>query len=500
MIIRISITLLFVIGIFSTPSTADTIYFKNGTRLDIESTWEENGKIKCRLFGNEVEYEKSEIERIERNENVIPIEGTKDTNDSVKKNKESPTAVQPSKESMSLEYHKEAQLLAEKGMYVEAIRKEKQANILQPDQIEILKALSYYHTMYAKKLFQRGQLESTLKYCHDALKYTPDYMPANEGISQVYVMYAQNAYDQRDFDSAEMYLRDAERYYDNNATLHVLNGKIAYDSGLYDEAKQEWGMALEINPQLDEAKMLLKKISQEYRVEKNFDEQVTGNFSVKYEGADTSENAEVAIAILNEAYIDVGNEMGKYPKHEIQVIIYPKSDIQELDYYPDMAAGLYDGKIRITEDLFNDENYLKAVLYHEYTHVLVHMIGGRNVPIWLNEGLAEYQSRMFKSADQKSQRKNLLKNAAKMNIMIPFNQLSITSLAGLKKLSYPLIALLYSQSDSFVTYLIDKFTINDIRTLLESLENGEDAQTAIVDIFNYSLEDLESEWKSTLLN
>ena len=195
----------------------------------------------------------------------------------------------------------------------------------------------------------------------------------------------------------------------------------------------------------------------------------------------------------------MGSELGEYPKHEIQVIIYPRSDIQELDYYPDMAAGLYDGKIRFTEDLFKDGDYLKAVLYHEYTHVIVHIIGGRNVPIWLNEGLAEYSARKFKSANHISGRESLLKTAAEKNVIIPFNQLSISSLAGLKRLSYPLIALLYAQSDSFVTYAIDKFTINDMRTILESIGNGDSTETAIIDTLNYSLKELENDWKSSLL-
>jgi hypothetical protein len=36
---------------------------------------------------------------------------------------------------------------------------------------------------------------------------------------------------------------------------------------------------------------------------------------------------------------------------------------------------------------------LKALLFHEYTHVLVRYLGKGRVPVWLNEGLAEVAGR-----------------------------------------------------------------------------------------------------------
>lgn len=472
---------------------SDTIYFKNGTRLDIERSWEDDGKIKCIMYGNEFEYQKGEIDKIERNGVIIILE-----TDAVPE-KERPHVLTKPIDDQSSQHHKEALVFAESGLWAEAIDKEKQAYELRPNDKSIQEALSFYFTKHAHQLYQKGQFESALSKCHEALKYTPEYPPAKEGISNIYIVYAQNSYDQRDFDSAEMHLENASDYYTDNPKAYILSGKIACDKDKYDEAKQEWLKALDLDPNLDEAKILLQKFSQEHHVEESYDKQKLGNFSVKYEGTGKTEKAQIALQILNEAYLEIGSELGEYPQYEIQVIIYPKRDVENLDYYPDFAAGLYDGKIRFTEDLFNDQSYLKAVLYHEYTHVIVHIIGGRNVPIWLNEGLAEYTASKFIPASYISYREKLLKSAAKNDVIIPFNQLNIASLSGLKELSYPMIALLYAQSDSFVTYVIDKFTIYDVRTILESISNGDNAQTAIIDTFNYSLKDLEDEWKGTLL-
>jgi hypothetical protein len=62
---------------------------------------------------------------------------------------------------------------------------------------------------------------------------------------------------------------------------------------------------------------------------------------------------------------------------------------RDLTRLPQWTAAAYDGRIHLpmgaamqqTEDL-------DRVLGHEFVHALVAMLGGRNVPQWLNEGLA----------------------------------------------------------------------------------------------------------------
>lgn len=48
-------------------ATADTIFFKNGTRVDVPKTWEEDGKIKCEMYGSVVGYPKKNVLRVEKN-------------------------------------------------------------------------------------------------------------------------------------------------------------------------------------------------------------------------------------------------------------------------------------------------------------------------------------------------------------------------------------------------------------------------------------------------
>lgn len=47
---------------------AATIFFKDGTRLDVSEVWEEGGQIKCNLYGTVVGYPKENILKVEKNE------------------------------------------------------------------------------------------------------------------------------------------------------------------------------------------------------------------------------------------------------------------------------------------------------------------------------------------------------------------------------------------------------------------------------------------------
>lgn len=56
--------LLFLSAIFNDIAFADTIYFKNGTRLDVPKAWRDGSFIKTELYGAEQKYPINEVEKI----------------------------------------------------------------------------------------------------------------------------------------------------------------------------------------------------------------------------------------------------------------------------------------------------------------------------------------------------------------------------------------------------------------------------------------------------
>jgi len=76
----------------------------------------------------------------------------------------------------------------------------------------------------------------------------------------------------------------------------------------------------------------------------------------------------------------------------IEVILYPQSAFKSVSGGPDWAEGIFDGRMRIPVG-DGPTNRLELVLKHELVHALFSVAtDGRNLPSWLDEGLAQWLS------------------------------------------------------------------------------------------------------------
>lgn len=150
----------------------------------------------------------------------------------------------------------------------------------------------------------------------------------------------------------------------------------------------------------------------------------------------------------------------------------------------------------ITEgQAFHDESVVLVLagtrdigtLTHELTHILVGRAAGGTsalVPLWLNEGLAEYGN-----LDQGLSYQYYLEWAVDTGRLKPFSNLG--SFPGEPSLN--LVA--YGQSRSFVAYLIEQYGGNKIAEVLASIREGNTGESAIRTVYGESLLDLENEWR-----
>lgn len=127
----------------------------------------------------------------------------------------------------------------------------------------------------------------------------------------------------------------------------------------------------------------------------------TPHFNISYRAQSHGEFAIEAGQLL-ESSLDEFIEMFGYrePKLAIDVLLYPRASFSwMLGDTPDWAEGIFDGRMRVpvpasTGDHANDvSSALKSVapvLRHELIHALnASMTGGRALPPWLEEGLAQ---------------------------------------------------------------------------------------------------------------
>jgi hypothetical protein len=95
---------------------------------------------------------------------------------------------------------------------------------------------------------------------------------------------------------------------------------------------------------------------------------------------------------FEEAILEYADLGFRIPERSIEVVLYPDNKFQDLvTYSPKWAGGLFDGRIRIPIGNASTSSQLSKVARHELTHALLHqMLGGASLPVWFNEGLAQY--------------------------------------------------------------------------------------------------------------
>jgi tetratricopeptide (TPR) repeat protein len=274
------------------------------------------------------------------------------------------------------------------------------------------------------------------------------------------------------------------------ATAYQYLGELYYRKDDLDSAASYWEKAVELDPSASGPRARLERVRREHKTEKDFNQDVTSHFLVKYEGREKIEAGRIVLRILEDAYGEVGRALSYYPDREMQVILYSDQQFQEVTDAPGWSSGIYDGKIRIPIGGIEQKTQgLRRTLYHEYTHAVVRAIAPR-APTWLNEGLAQY----FEGKEIDARQKELLRRIAQAGKLPPLSNLegSFMGLGGEQAVFAYLLSL------SSVRYMIDSFGMYRVKSILEELAAGVDTGKAISNSIMLSYEEFDSNWKRSL--
>ena len=133
-----------------------------------------------------------------------------------------------------------------------------------------------------------------------------------------------------------------------------------------------------------------------------------------------------------------------------------------------------------------------GVATHEITHIIVSRATKDSyvgVPLWLNEGLAEYGN-----IEQDSGYDRYLEWAVDTDRLFPFS--SLNRFPGNPNLT--LVA--YGQSKSFIEFLVTKYPKENMKNLMNEISNRKSINESFISSYGKNFNDLEDEWKSTLLS
>ncbi len=306
---------------------------------------------------------------------------------------------------------------------------------------------------------------------------------AHLGLGTAYFYLKEDRLSQRELErAAELNPRDPVAY--------QILGELSYRKDDLETAASFWQKALDLDPSNGAVKARLDRIQREHRTEKDFNQDVTSHFLIKYEGREKIETGRIVLKVLEDAYSEIGRALSFYPDQEIQVILYSNRQFQEVTDAPGWSGGIYDGKIRIPIAGIEQETPgLRRLLYHEYTHVVVRSIAPR-VPAWLNEGLAQH----FEGREMSDSQQVMLRRIAQAEKLPSLRQLegSFAGLGGSEA------AFAYLFSLSAVRFMIDNYGLYRLRMVLDELAAGADVAKAVNSALMRSYEDLDREWRQSL--
>lgn len=225
-----------------------------------------------------------------------------------------------------------------------------------------------------------------------------------------------------------------------------------------------------------ELRSIYPKLLKEEEVYRTYVEENTNHFKVLFDGYEHGGIEREIVSILEDAYRHIGKELNYFPSSPVTVIMYTDRDFHDTTQAPGWSDGIFDGKIRVpVKGADPDDPSLKKVLFHEYSHALVHFLAP-GCPVWIQEGIAEYFSKSYPPG--------------KTGRVIPLAQLE----QPFSRLSTAHVPLAYAESYFAVSTLIEKFGMYRITELLLSLSRGNDINTSFSGAFGLTYDDFVSQW------
>jgi len=224
---------------------------------------------------------------------------------------------------------------------------------------------------------------------HAAAEAFRQALASDPGNPQLYLGAGTAAYLERRNDAAKEALERALQLNPRLTRARVVLGPVLYRLGDLNGAIRTYESVVSDTPDDKQAISLLEKWRREAALADRMQQTVGSHFTVSFEGPAVEELAARTVESLDRAYWRVGDLLGIHPHEAIAVVLYSAEQFEDITRSPSWAAGAYDGTIRVpVRGALDRPDELDRVLAHELTHALVHTLARRGVPTWLNEGLA----------------------------------------------------------------------------------------------------------------
>jgi len=235
------------------------------------------------------------------------------------------------------------------------------------------------------------ELQGRVSASRAQLKQSPASPAAKQNLSQVLTDWANHLLASKQTDAALQALQEAVAIEPKNGPAWFLMGDIAYlRQSRFKEALEYWGKAYPLAPEHVQKQITVRqsRAKLDQHVERGYESVASSHFDVRFEKGINRGQAEQTAQFLEAEYQKLAAELQIQPA-KITVIIYGKQGFDRFSGGHDETLGLYDGRIRMSGQYMNTA-YEKTVLSHELAHAFLQHAFGSSLPIWIQEGYAQY--------------------------------------------------------------------------------------------------------------
>ena len=472
--------------VLTTASYGDVIILKNGKRISVERSWEEGNKLRYEKDGNVFGFSKDLVEKVETG-TYIPDseESTVPTGRPVSKS----IPIEILHEDLSIENKHSLNSISE-------IIKEGKADNKKLGEIENEARLNprdmdkqnRYRSALMEVInwqFKQGEQADAMRNLQQYLRMDPGNLQASIALGSLYLRQGQYLH-------AEDILSQAQVRNNDSSELYYLLGATYYLQDRNGMASRALRRSLELGfrPEVDH---LLKKIEEENWAENAFKQANSLHFVIKYEGTEGNEvlGREILLS-LERSFTELESALNYSPRESISVVLYTGEVFRDVTRTPNWVGAINDGKIRLPiKGLSRLDDDLRKILKHELTHSFLRLKTAGTCPVWLNEGLAQYEA-----GDSARQFFPLFKQTISEN-----NFLQLKRLEGpFVHLPYAAASWAYQESLVAVEFLVKSYGLGEIRRLLEQSVNSADFETTLRTVLRKDYAELQRELQDFVTN
>ena len=315
---------------------------------------------------------------------------------------------------------------------------------------------------------------------------------------------------------------EVSRRFPEDASLQLGLGVSHYRMAQYDPAAEALNRALALDPDLDEAHVLLGDLyvthdellasirhyeaavrrdstdatahdglfaaRRAWRAEQDMDRVRSAHFILKFD-ATYRDLAGDVLDRVERLHRLMGPQLGWTADDPTIIILYSDRRFIDLMGGPGWAGGLYDGKIHLAAaTLTGKGKKIGAALAHEYAHAIVHRLSGGHAPAWLHEGLALY----FEGRPASWSRDVLDRRRGDLMPLHALHGSFLSLPAGEAELAY-------AEGYSATRAIIDRYDFAKVRRLLIALAANPAFGTVFEQIFHQPYRDFETAWVSGVM-